>query len=97
MNARVTGSADLRNIATTSSVKRLVRSVVRERPALEFQIIELCANVRRVTLDLLLVNADQNATEMSIVPDHDQLVTMESARALAMELAALALTVISVA
>lgn len=83
MNARVMDSADLKNIATTGSVRRLVRSAERERHVLESQTTELFVSVPRVTLDRLLVNVGQNVTEMLIVPDQGQLATMASVRTLA--------------
>lgn len=96
MNARVMENVVLRNIATIGSARKLVLNAEKERRVHAFPTTELFANARRVTLDRLKANADQNATETSIALDQDQLATMEFARTLAMELAELVLIVISV-
>lgn len=96
MNARVMENVVLRNIATIGSARKLVLNAEKERRVHAFPTTELFANARRVILDRLKANADQNATETSIALDQDQLATMEFARTLAMELAELVLIVISV-
>lgn len=96
MNVNLMENADHKNIVTTGSAKKLAHNAAKERRALVFQTTELSVNARKDTLDRLLLNAVQNALEMSIVPDQDQLVIMESVRTLAMVLVEQMLIVIFV-
>lgn len=86
-SARATTSAALKSIATTGSAPRRARSVEKARLAQTFKTTELSANAPKATSDLLLENADLNATVMLTVPAPDLLVTTESARTLVTMLA----------
>lgn len=95
-NANRTPSVDHKNSAVTGNVQNLARNAVKVRLALACRTTVLSVNVQRATSDQLSLNADQNATEMSIAQGQDQLVTMAFARTLAMVLVELTLTAISV-
>lgn len=83
MNANPTASVAHRNIATNGSARRLARNAVKAPHARESRTIARSASARKVTLDRLSANVAPSATAMLTARDHDQLVTMESARILA--------------
>jgi hypothetical protein len=71
------------NIARTSSATMHAINAARERFVMAFQIIVHCANVQKHISDRHTQNADQNATETSIVHLANPLAFMESAKTLA--------------
>jgi hypothetical protein len=88
MSASPMANADLKNTATTGSARKLARSAVRAPSAPESQTTEPSANAQRTTSVHPSPNADLSAMAMSTAPDRSLPATTESARILAMALAA---------
>lgn len=79
-SVNLTTNAVLTNIATTGSALKHARNAVKEPPVMASSTIVLNVNVLRDTSDQLSENADQNVTVTLIVPDQDQLASMEFVR-----------------
>jgi hypothetical protein len=93
MNANLTMNVDHKNIAINGNVSKLAHSAERAQLATTSSTIAQFVNAQRTTSDHRLQNVDQNATAMLIVPDRNQLVSMEFVRIHVTVLAVLTLTV----
>jgi hypothetical protein len=86
MNVTQIMIVDHKKLAAISNVLELVLNVEKVPLVLLLLIIVLLVNVLKVTLAHHTLNVVQNVTEIQIVPDQDQLVSMEFVKIHVMEL-----------